>query len=206
MPYNAIPCNIMQYYAIPCNTMQYHAIQCNNMQYHAILRNTMQYHVIPCNTMQYHASLITADGAYHCPVGSIMAIFMIDRGGWWMPILGPFSSKVVARPPCTNSVNLWKVFTHYIAMHCLVSIRSLNVKSISCLYNICFVFVLYRGGVGGKIANRAHSIGNAQSCQMAIKRDQRIHQPSSLGFSFSKDPPSSFFMIFLFKGSTILLL
>ena len=25
--------------------------------------------------MQYHASLITADGAYHCPVGSIMAIF-----------------------------------------------------------------------------------------------------------------------------------
>ena len=37
--------------------------------------NTMQYHAIPCKTMQYHASLITADGAYHCPVGSIMAIF-----------------------------------------------------------------------------------------------------------------------------------
>ena len=50
---------------IPCNTMQYHAIPCNAMQYHAIL----------CNTMQYPASLITADGAYHCPVGSIMAIF-----------------------------------------------------------------------------------------------------------------------------------
>ena len=31
----------------------------------------MQYHAIPCNTRQYHASLITADGAYHCPVGSI---------------------------------------------------------------------------------------------------------------------------------------
>ena len=31
----------------------------------------MQYHAIPCNTMQYHASLITADEAYHCPVGSI---------------------------------------------------------------------------------------------------------------------------------------
>ena len=27
--------------------------------------------------MQYHASLITADGAYHCPVGSIMAILLI---------------------------------------------------------------------------------------------------------------------------------
>ena len=57
----------MQYYAIPCNTMQYHAIQCN----------TMQYNAIQCNTMQYHASLITDDGAYDCPVGSIMAIFSI---------------------------------------------------------------------------------------------------------------------------------
>ena len=37
----------------------------------------MQYHAKQCNTMQYHASLITADGAYHCPVGSIMAIFII---------------------------------------------------------------------------------------------------------------------------------
>ena len=35
----------------------------------------MQYLAKPCNTMQYYASLITADGAYHCPVGSIMAIF-----------------------------------------------------------------------------------------------------------------------------------
>ena len=31
-----------------------------------------------CNNMQYHASLITADGAYHCPVGSIIkAIFFL---------------------------------------------------------------------------------------------------------------------------------
>ena len=51
----------MQYHAIPCTTMHYHAIPCNIMQYNAI----------PCNIMQYHASLITADGAYHCPVGSI---------------------------------------------------------------------------------------------------------------------------------------
>ena len=28
--------------------------------------------------MQYHASLITADGAYHCPVGSIMTIFLFE--------------------------------------------------------------------------------------------------------------------------------
>merc|ERR1719167_293708 len=76
MQYYAIQCNTIQYQAIPCNTMQYHAIPCNTMQYHAILCNTMQYLAIPCNTMQYHASLITADGAYHCPVGSIMTIFI----------------------------------------------------------------------------------------------------------------------------------
>ena len=35
-----------------------------------------KYYAIPCNTMQNHASLITTDGAYHCPVGSIMAIFI----------------------------------------------------------------------------------------------------------------------------------
>ena len=61
--------------------MKYHAIQCNTMQYHAIPCNTMQYHAIPCNILQYHASLITADGAYHCPVGSIMAIFIMVREG-----------------------------------------------------------------------------------------------------------------------------
>ena len=63
-----------------CNTMQYHAISCNTMQYHAIKCNTMQYYAIQCNTMQYHASLITADWAYHWPVGSIMAIFSQSAG------------------------------------------------------------------------------------------------------------------------------
>merc|ERR1711952_249527 len=71
--------NIMQYHAIPCNTMQYNAIPCNTMQYHAIPCNTMQYHAIQCNDMLYHETLITADGAYHCPVGSIMAIFSSVR-------------------------------------------------------------------------------------------------------------------------------
>ena len=42
----------------------------------------MQYHAIPCNTMQYHGTLLTADGAYHCPVGSIMAIFIFNFDYW----------------------------------------------------------------------------------------------------------------------------
>ena len=58
----------MQHHAIPCNTMQYHATPCN----------TMQYRAAPCNTMQYHASLIAADGAYHCPVGSIRPFFQTN--------------------------------------------------------------------------------------------------------------------------------
>ena len=33
--------------------------------------------------MQYHASLITADGAYHCPGGSIMAIFTKKKTISW---------------------------------------------------------------------------------------------------------------------------
>merc|ERR1711952_529308 len=77
----------MEYHEIPCNTMQYHAIPCNTMQYHAIQCNTMQYHAIPCNTMQYHGTLITADRAYHCPVGSIMAIFSSVRGSYSHPDL-----------------------------------------------------------------------------------------------------------------------
>merc|ERR1719336_3120666 len=85
MQYNAIPCSTMQYRAIQCNTMQYHAIPCNTMQYHVIPCNTMQYHAIPCNTMQYHGTLITADGAYHCPVGSIMAIFSSVRSSYSHP-------------------------------------------------------------------------------------------------------------------------
>ena len=48
---------------------------------HAITYNTMKYHEIPCNTMQYHASLITADGAYHCPVGGIRPFLLLRLKG-----------------------------------------------------------------------------------------------------------------------------
>ena len=83
---HAIPCGIMQYRAIPYITLQYHSIpfntthwhtlnsiQYNTIQYHTKSCNTMQYHAISCNTMQYYASLISADGAYLRPVGSMMA-------------------------------------------------------------------------------------------------------------------------------------
>merc|ERR1712016_500929 len=87
MQYYAIPCNIMQYNAILLLNVQYHAIPCNTMEYNAIPCNTMQYYAIQCNTKQYHASLITADRAYHCPVGSIMAIFSSVRSSYSHPDL-----------------------------------------------------------------------------------------------------------------------
>ena len=103
MQYHAIPCNTMQYHAKPCNTMQNHALPYNTMQYHAILCNTVQYHAIPCNTMQYHASLITADGAYHCPVGSIMAIFSSVRSSYSHPDLLLITTPLFQITPVLNT-------------------------------------------------------------------------------------------------------
>ena len=70
-------CKMVQDGAGWCKRVQDGARWCKIMQYHEMPCNTMQYYATSCNTMQYHASLITADGAYHCPVGSIMAIFWI---------------------------------------------------------------------------------------------------------------------------------
>merc|ERR1712038_742119 len=70
-----------------CKMVQDGARLCKMVQDSAIPCNTMQYHAIPCNTMQFHISFITADGAYHCPVGSIMAIFSSVRSSYSHPDL-----------------------------------------------------------------------------------------------------------------------
>ena len=50
----------------------------------------VQNNAIPCYTMQYHASLITADGAYHCPVGSIWLFFIFNCSSFFILVyLGP---------------------------------------------------------------------------------------------------------------------
>ena len=76
-------CNTMQYHGIPCDTMKYHAIPGDTMRYHAMPCNSMQYHAIPCNTIQYPAPVITADGADHCPVGS-MRPFLQSKVFLWL--------------------------------------------------------------------------------------------------------------------------
>merc|ERR1712218_761609 len=103
MQYHSIQCNTLQYHAIPCNILQYHAIPFNTMQYHAIPCNTMQYHAILCITMQYHASLITADGAYHCPVGSKMAIFSSVRSSNSHPDLFVIHQPLFQITPVLNT-------------------------------------------------------------------------------------------------------
>ena len=85
----------MQYHAIPCNTMQYHAIPCNTMQYYAIQFNTMQYHAIPC--------IINNCGAYHCPVGSIMAIFPTTGA----PVFTHKKTTKVVHELCLGLQHIW---------------------------------------------------------------------------------------------------
>merc|ERR1711952_568922 len=113
MHYHAIPCNTMQYHAMPCNTMQYHALLCNTMHYHAIPCNTLRYHAIQCNTMQYHVSLITADRAYHCPVGSIMAIFSSVRSSYSHPDLLVTQQHHPTFPDHTGPQHWTFTFYHY---------------------------------------------------------------------------------------------
>merc|ERR1712014_494963 len=102
----------MQDNAMPCNTSKYHAIQCNIMQYHAIPYNTMQYHAIPCNTMQYHACLLSADGAYHCPVGSIWPFFELQdqRRMGRVQFCSRASSRVVGYVQKVNEPLCWKIY------------------------------------------------------------------------------------------------
>ena len=64
--------------ALLWHTLAYYGILWHNMvRRDATWCNTVQDGAIPCKTMQYHALLITADGAYHCPVGSKMAVFYL---------------------------------------------------------------------------------------------------------------------------------
>merc|ERR1711952_384118 len=115
MQYNAIPCNTLQYHAIPCNTMQYNAMPCYTMQYNAIQCNTMQYHAIPCNTMQYHGTLITADGAHHCPCGQYMAIFSSVRSSNSHPDL-----LVIHPPHFFRSHRSSTLDFHFLSHYCYI--------------------------------------------------------------------------------------
>ena len=58
--------------------------------------------------MLCHATLITADGAYHCPVGSIMAIFMIvivvKLAKQNCRIFHQIFSLTFPRPSCSSSM------------------------------------------------------------------------------------------------------
>ena len=58
----------------------------------------MQYHAIPSNTMQYHACLITGDGAYHCPVGSIRPFLTPFPSSSTSPFEGRGSQLTGSRP------------------------------------------------------------------------------------------------------------
>ena len=74
---------------------------------------------------------------------------MIDRGVWWMVVdayIGTFLIKTGGATPKYMQCEPVKSI-HTLHCNCLISLRSLGVKSILylyiCLYNICFVLLLY---------------------------------------------------------------
>ena len=78
------------------------------MRHHVI----RQYHAIPCNTMQYHASLITADGAYHCPAGSIWLFLNPTRRSSFANTVQPhWTQDLTPRPRRVNLYTRWSRVT-----------------------------------------------------------------------------------------------
>merc|ERR1712209_188289 len=69
----------LAYPGILWNTLAYSGILLHRLAYTGILLHTLAYSGILWHTLAYsgiiNASLITADGAYHCPVGSIWPFF-----------------------------------------------------------------------------------------------------------------------------------
>ena len=93
---SAIQCKTVQYSARQSTTVQDSALQCKTVQYSArqckaviLWRNLARlWHTLAYSGILWHAltysdiisaSLITADGAYHCPVGSIW-LFLAPSG------------------------------------------------------------------------------------------------------------------------------
>ena len=102
-----------------------------------------------------------------------------------------FSSKQLAGPSCSRWHTVgWKICSVYL-FQLQLYLRCAHIVFVYGGYYICVAFVMYlycRQGVGGKIAKRAHSIGNAQRCQMAIKRDERIHTSASFKIGSLRNP------------------
>ena len=107
----------------------------------------MQYNAIPCNTMHYHASSITADEGYHCPVGSIMAIFKLI-------LLDHFNCQFCSRPNAAkfchpdnnqknNSIIVFKIFQNIQMIPNWIGSVIINTGSFQlwCLPLMCISFL-----------------------------------------------------------------
>ena len=75
LAYSGILWHTLTYSGILWHTLAYSGIHWHTLAYSGILSHTLAYSGILWHALAYsgiiNASLITADGAYHCPVGSI---------------------------------------------------------------------------------------------------------------------------------------
>merc|ERR1712155_499300 len=104
LAYSGILWHTLAYSCIVCHTLAYSGILWHTLAYSGILWNTVAYSFIHWHTLAYSctlwhalaysgiisASLITADGAYHCPVGSI-----------WPFLLTKPNNQLTSRPSVT---------------------------------------------------------------------------------------------------------
>merc|ERR1711873_108048 len=83
LTYFGILLHTLAYSGILWHTLAYSGILYNTLAYSGILWHTLAYSGILFHTLAYsgicNASLETADGAYHCPVGSIW-LFLAPSG------------------------------------------------------------------------------------------------------------------------------
>merc|ERR1711978_866976 len=73
LAYSGIFWHTLAYSGILWHTLPYSGMFWHTLAYSGILWHTLAYSGIQCIIS---ASLITADGAYHCPVGSIWLFFI----------------------------------------------------------------------------------------------------------------------------------
>ena len=88
--FQRLPMTTLQWIPMTTNDYQWLLMTTNDYQWLPMTTNdypamtTNDYQWLPCNTMLYHASLIISDGAYHCPVGSILPFLLSFILRWFV--------------------------------------------------------------------------------------------------------------------------
>ena len=116
---SVILCHTLAYSCILWHTLAYSGILWHTLAYSGILLHTLAYsgilwHTLACSGI-INASLITADGAYHCPVGSIWPFSFLHHTSWRSKPGGfswnhPVSSATLSTKETLQKGQFWVIF------------------------------------------------------------------------------------------------